>query len=72
MEFFSGGVFKGSEYKFPPSLALATLGLAGSLHRDDSTSRIIQLADLGARRADVGDESGPETAGREMRPGERI
>ena len=72
MEFFSDGVFKGSEYKLPPSLALATLGLAEFLHRDESTSRIIPLADMSTRRADVGDESGSETAGREMRPEERI
>lgn len=72
MELFSDGVFKGSEYKFPPSPALATLGLAGSLHRNDSTSRIIPLADMGARHVDVENESGSETAGREMRPEERI
>ena len=68
------GVFKGSEYKFPPSLALVTLDSAGSLHRDDdSTSRIIiPLADMGARRADGEDESASETARREMQPEERI
>ena len=71
---FADGVFKGSEYKFPPSLALATLDSAGSLRRDDdSTSRIIiPLADMGARRVDGEDENGLETARREVQPEERI
>lgn len=67
------GVFKGSEYKFPPSLALVTLDSAGSLRRDDdSTSRIIPLADMAARRAEVEDESGSETGRREMQPEEGV
>ena len=66
-------MFKGSEYKFPPSLALVTLDSAGSLRRDDdSTSRIIPLADMGTRRGEREDESGLETARREVRPEERI
>ena len=66
-------MFKGSEYKFPPSLALAMLDSAGSLHRDDdSTSRIIPLTDMGARRAEGEDESGLETARREMQPEEGV
>ena len=69
---FTDGVFKGSEYKFPPSLALATLDSSGSFHRDDSTSHIIPLADMGTRRVDVEDESGSETARREQHPAERI
>ena len=70
---FADGVFKGSEYKFPPSLALATLDSAGSLRRDDdSTSHIIPLADMGARRAEGEDESGLETARREMQPEEGV
>ena len=73
MGVFADGVFKGSEYRFPPSLALAPLDSPGSLRRDDdSTSRIIPLADMGAQRADGEDDSGAETARREMQPEERI
>lgn len=71
---FADGVSKGSEYRFPPALELATADHSGALHHgnDDSTSYIVPLADMGNRHVDMEDDGGLDTARREQGPAERI
>lgn len=68
------GVFKGSRYRFPPPLALATTDSSGTLHlgNADSTSHMIPLANLDTRGTDTEDDDRSNTARREQHPAERI
>lgn len=67
-------MFKGSEYRFPPSFALATTDSSEPLHRgnDDSTSHIIKLASMDNRRVDMGNDSGSDIVRGEQHPEERV
>lgn len=55
------GVFKGSEYRFPPPLTLATIDGFGTLYRDDSTSQNIALEDMSNRRVNTDNDGGSDT-----------
>lgn len=68
------GVFKGSEYRFPPPLALATTDSSGALYygNDDSTSHIIPLASIRNTRADTENDGESDTARGEQHPAEGV
>ena len=65
------GVFKGSEYRFPPPLLLATGDSVGGLHHGDEDE--IPLADLGGERhADMETDAASDTGRGEQHPAENI
>lgn len=67
-------MFKGSEYRFPPPLALATTDTSGVPYHgnDDSTLHIIPFANISDRRADTENDGGSDTASGQQRLVESI